>query len=136
MEEASARLVQEADWINELQENAADVFPCLDVQVLEQGVQQLVEDFGCGARACGDADDHNSPDRRLRRLRLRQSALVHHGDFGPSSHKAGVILGIIGEVLAVCSLALEDRQTSACNPEMALNGVARNGETAQRCACG
>ena len=135
MEEASARLVQEADWINELQENAADVFPCLDVQVLEQGVQQLVEDFGCGARACGDADDHNSPDRRLRRLRLRQSALVHYGHLRPSSHEASVIHGILGKILPIGSLTLEDRQTSACNPEMALNGVARNGETTQSCAC-
>ena len=114
MEEASARLVQEADWINELQENAADVFPCLDVQVLEQGVQQLVENFGCGARACGHADDHDSPDRRLRCLRLRQSALVHHGDFGPGGCQAGIVFGISSKFLAIGSLTLEDCQTGAC----------------------
>jgi hypothetical protein len=135
MVEAFARLVQETDWEDELQENTANVLPGLDVQIPEQGVQQLMEDFGCSARACGHTDDYDGPYRCLRSLRLRQSALVHHGDLGPSSHEAGVILGIFCKVLAVGSLALENRQTSACNPEMALDGVARNGETAQRCAC-
>lgn len=135
MEEAFARLVQVTDRKDELQENAANVLPGLDVQILEQGVQQLMENLGRSARTCGYTDDDNSPDRCLRRLRFCQSALVHHGDFGPSSHEAGVILGIFREFLAVGSLALEYRQTGARDPEVALDGVARGGETAQSCAC-
>ena len=62
MEESLARLVEEAHWKDELQENAANVLPGLDIQILEQGVQQLVEDFGRCARTCGYADDYDSPD--------------------------------------------------------------------------
>lgn len=49
MEEAFARLVQETDREDKFQENAANVLPGLDVQILEQVVQQLMENFGCGA---------------------------------------------------------------------------------------
>ena len=135
MEEAFARLIQETHWENELQENAADVLPGLDVQILEQVVQQLMEYFGRGARTRGHTDDYDGPDRCLRRFRLRQRALVHHGYFGPSCHKAGVIFGILRKIIAVHSLTLEDRQTGACDPEVTLDGVARNGETTQSCAC-
>ena len=135
MEEAFARLVKVADRKDELQKNAADVLPGLNVQILEQGVQQLMEDLGRGACTCRYTDDNNSPDRCLRRLRLRQYSLVHHSDFGPGSHEAGVILGIFRKCLAVGSLALENRQTGASDPEVALDGVAWNGETAQSSAC-
>ena len=135
MEESFARLVQVTDRKDELQENAANVLPGLNVQILEQGVQKLMEDLGRGTRTCGHTDDYDSPDRCLRRLRFRQSALVHHGDFGPSSHETGVILGIFCKLLAIRSLTLENSQTGACDPEVALDGVAWNGETTQRCAC-
>jgi hypothetical protein len=62
LEEALARLIQEAHRKDKVQQNAPNMLPSLDAKILEQGVQKLVEDTSRGSRAGGDAYDHDGPD--------------------------------------------------------------------------
>lgn len=114
LEEALARLIQEAHWEDKVQQNAPNMLPSLDAEILEQCVQKLVEDTGRRSRAGGDADDHDCPDRCLRCFGFREGTLIHHSDFGPGGCQAGIVLGISSKLLAIGSLALEDRQAGAC----------------------
>lgn len=58
--EGFARLVQETDRISKIQKHFTDLFPVFQLEVLEQRMQPLIEEFNI--RSGRDADDEYRPE--------------------------------------------------------------------------